>query len=535
MRHLIIRAWRRLFYRNPKLQGIGRRLLSDKNSKMYRNKMHFEIDNSIDTACWSFNGNEHLIKCSSKCVKNVANVKTQQDSRLSTNLLKEVLRHELAHAHYTCRIGTKITDELQNEKIPFRLFNLFEDCFIEYMIVKDYPEYKKFFWHRFIDIDEKVNDASNAIYVLKLKEAFTRMKGSKSNNLTRFLPELDYQNGLHKKVRAHFNKKLRNGLRMQSAEYKTNIAICKYYEAYIDASIEYYNHDSDKNLKNKISVLKAWIDSFGINAPKVYDKQNIVNGVADPNAKNAGFGIGTKNTDSGDTSNCDYDDICNRGYDMIPEEKAMSERLFGRLKPICKKAITSKNRLSVTGNKLHLKNAISRVENCFRSFGKSKAKLSIICFVDFSGSMTDTWKHNGGKEFISALKLLKERNLIDAKIIISWNQNNYEIHNDSINDILSIEPCGNHENLANNLIKYKDELKKNDLVLLFTDGCLTGNIPDEESYRKSGVELVASCICKEHDISYIRQHCNGYFTKSIIDTNPYSLSKRLLEYMIKKR
>ena len=117
-------------------------------------------------------------------------------------------------------------------------------------------------------------------------------------------------------------------------------------------------------------------------------------------------------------------------------------------------------------------------------------------------------------------------------MVISFNQFNYDITNRPLNDLMNIEPCGGHENFDNNLKKYDAILAKQDLCL-FTDGYLTGNIPDEPSYRKRGINLIASCICEESEVSRMRDACNSYFTKSFIDTNALSVSKRILEHCMK--
>lgn len=508
-------AYRRIFYRNKSLSGVARFLLSDSSSPIKGERIKFEHDSNSDSFHWRFDKdkNHHIITSSEK-IHRITNVKTKNSLAHSTNFFKEVYRHELCHALYTDRNLEYIVEMLEDERIPFALFNLFEDARIEYKFLQDFPEYKKFFWNRYFDIDEKTDKASGAFYALKAKESMTRMTSSKSNNLTRYLPELTYKNTLKKRVIYYTqsgNKK----------ELNATVAIANYYR---DCCL------CDSSLKT-FRVVMRWVKTFGIEIPETYERNNKLDGK--DCSINTKSGIGKANSDSGITDNIDYDNISNRGYDITEGESNLMRRIYNALRPICKKAYSHRNAISTSGNRLYIKNAIARLENSFRSFRKSGNKLKIFCLVDFSTSMNNVIKHYGGKEFLGALKMLHDNNIIELRMVISFNQYNYDITNNSLNDLMNVEPCGAHENFDNNLKKYDSILSKQDLCLLFTDGYLTGNIPDEASYRKRGINLIASCICEESEVSRMRDACNSYFTKSFIDTNALSVSKRILEHCMK--
>ena len=509
-------AHKRIFYRNTKLSGIARFLLMT-HTPLKGEKVIFQHDSKDDSFNWRYDKNDkkHFITSTEK-IHNVVNVKTKNSLALTTNFMKEVYRHELGHALYTERDSDILIQELKKFNIPFNLFNLFEDCFIEFKIVKDFPQFGKFFWHRYIDILDEAHTASEALYSLKLKEAMIRMHNSKSGNLTRFLPDVKFNSGLKEKVIYISNTQ-------RKSEINSRLAITKYYREYCESD----------NIYLKADILNRWVLTFGSDVPHHYEGQNKVQGYQDQE-KPKQSQIGNSNSDKGITSNIDYDNIENRGFGITEGERSLTNRIFSSLRPICKKAYSIRNAISTSGSRLYIKNAITRLENAFRSYRKTGSKLKMICFVDFSGSMRQTIMHLGGKEFLGALKLLSDRNIIDLKMIISFNEHNYDITNDSLSKIMEIEPCGSHENFDNNLKKYDSELKDQDLVLLFTDGYLTGNIPNEENYRRRGINLIASCICEKEYISKIRSYCDQYFTKSFIDSSPISLAKRLLEYSLKK-
>jgi hypothetical protein len=508
-------AYRRIFYRNKSISGVARFLLSDSASPIKGERIKFEHDSNSDSFHWRFDkgNNQHIITSSEKIHK-ATNVKTRNSLAHSTNFFKEVYRHELCHALYTKRDLESIVKILEEERIPFALFNLFEDARIEYKFLQDFPIYKKFFWNRYFDIDEKTDKASGAFFVLKAKESMTRMISSKSNNLTRFLPELTYKNTLKKRViyyTSSGNKK----------ELNATVAIANYYKDVCNAPDSWV----------ACRVVMRWVKTFGIEIPEVYKRESKLDGKECP--LNGKSGIGKGGSDKGITDNIDYEDILNRGFDATEGETNLMRRIYNALRPICKRAYSHRNTISTSGNRLYIKNAIARLENSFRSFRKSGNKLKVFCLVDFSTSMNNVIKHYGGKEFLGALKMLHDNKIIELRMVISFNQFNYDITNNPLNDLMNIEPCGGHENFDNNLKKYDAILSKQDLCLLFTDGYLTGNIPDEPSYRKRGINLIASCICDESEVSRMRDACNSYFTKSFIDTNALSVSKRILEHCMK--
>ena len=218
-------AHKRIFYRNTKLSGIARFLLMSQ-TPLKGEKVIFQHDPKDESFNWRYCKNEkkHFITSTEK-IHNVVNVKTKNSLALTTNFMKEVYRHELAHALYTERDSSILITQLKKFNIPFNLFNLFEDCFIEFKIIKDFPQFGKFFWHRYIDILDEAHTASEALYSLKLKEAMIRMHNSKSGNLTRFLPDVKFNSGLKEKVIYISNTQ-------RKSEINSRLAITKYYREY---------------------------------------------------------------------------------------------------------------------------------------------------------------------------------------------------------------------------------------------------------------------------------------------------------------
>lgn len=515
LKNIIIKAMRSVSYRKTATRLGG--LLNfvrfvDTKSKCFNEKFKFAVDNKISTANWSYKNNTHHINISENCIE-IANTQTVRSTKESIAFYKAVIRHEIGHALYTDR-SSIVGQWCSDYNIPFGLFNLFEDVRIEYKIVKDYPQFKKFMWFKYMDIEDESETASNAILIMKSKEAGTRTDGgnSKTNPLTSFVPSLkNLKNHYH----YFFNGKDRGSM-------TTKQILKRYYmrSCHAICSLEV------------VEITKDFVSTFGNEMPSQYEYENIINGEVDPNfspQKNSSKNY-TKANDDGGYSNCDYSDLPLAKSSFDNADVNYSKTIANRLKPIVKNYGRNRNKLSSSGSRLHIKNAIAKMENSFRSIKSKKGKPTITMLVDYSGSMMDTIMRNGGREFICAFKRLSDSNDIKLNLIFSMDRFGYLLNDHSVDDIMAIIPNGNHEALDNNLKRFFPLVKKSDLVLLFTDGYLTGNIVNESQYRNQGIELVACCIPSKNDVANVRKYCNGYFTKTFIDQSPTSLATRVVKY-----
>lgn len=521
IRNQIIKAMRRVSYRKTKTRKGGflnhiRKI--DTTSNCFQQKFKFDIDNNIQTACWSYDNSKHIheIKVSEN-ILNIASKKTQRSVKDSIDFIKNVIRHEIAHALYTCR-NMDVVNELDKEQIPFGLFNLFEDCRIEYLVVKNYPSFNKLFWFKYMDEESDCDSASEAILNLKKKEVAIRTDAgnSKTNSSIRYVTKLA-------KLKPSFDV-FKGGKVFKSMATRKAIS---------------YFYDMACNCENSIDlipILKDFILTFGNDLPVTYENENIINGVKDQNHEPNQTRIEKhfkSVDDDGDSSNCSFDDLpLNDNYSKT--DVRYSETIAKQLKSLCKNFGRNRNRLATSGNRIHLKNAIAKMDNSFRSIKSKKGIPTITILIDYSGSMDDTILRNGGREFISAFKRLSDKNIIKANLIFSMDGYGYLLNNHSVEDIMKIQPRGSHEALDNNLKRFFPMVKSSDVVLLFTDGYLTGNIVNEIQYRRQGIDLIACCIPNKNDVESVRRYCNGYFTKTFIDRNPISLSKRIVKHLIEK-
>lgn len=98
-----------------------------------KEQVNIEISAAVETACWSFIPPHRIV---------VGNEKNH--SNRSDNFIQSLLWHELSHAKWTERDFEKINEELRDKKVPFKLYNLFEDARIEHLFREETG--KKFNW-----------------------------------------------------------------------------------------------------------------------------------------------------------------------------------------------------------------------------------------------------------------------------------------------------------------------------------------------------------------------------------------------------
>lgn len=96
-------------------------------------KVNIEISAAVETACWSFIPPHRIV---------VGNV--SHNSKKSEGYIQSLLWHELSHARWTERDMKEVDVKLYNCRVPFKLYNLFEDARIEHLFRDETG--KKFNW-----------------------------------------------------------------------------------------------------------------------------------------------------------------------------------------------------------------------------------------------------------------------------------------------------------------------------------------------------------------------------------------------------
>lgn len=117
----------------------------------------------LKTAYWQFRP-PHKIAVGAD-VKNY--IKTQQLQNTSDYYVGSYFYHELAHAKYTERNKKKITDQLALNKVPFSLYNLFEDARIEEKWRKETGRDFKWAEYENMPLTKVLNDEELFFYMIQ--------------------------------------------------------------------------------------------------------------------------------------------------------------------------------------------------------------------------------------------------------------------------------------------------------------------------------------------------------------------------------
>lgn len=104
----------------------------------------------FETACWNFKGDTHYIFVGDGLF-NKPNIRAGLPEDLQHEYVAVHYRHELGHGLYTMRNLEALNRVLTEHKIPFGLFNLFEDARIEHLY-RTAAEFQ-FGWLRFEELD----------------------------------------------------------------------------------------------------------------------------------------------------------------------------------------------------------------------------------------------------------------------------------------------------------------------------------------------------------------------------------------------
>lgn len=125
-------------------------------------RVNIEISADVETACWSFIPPHRIV---------VGNEKNH--SNRSDNFIQSLLWHELSHAKWTERDFEKKNRVLIDKRVPFKLYNLFEDARIEHLFREETG--KKFNWVQ--DIPNKEATTPEATTPVEIFYSFVNNEG----------------------------------------------------------------------------------------------------------------------------------------------------------------------------------------------------------------------------------------------------------------------------------------------------------------------------------------------------------------------
>lgn len=113
--------------------------------------------------------------------------------------IQSLLYHELAHSLWTGRNIEALGTWCSDNKVPFNIYNLFEDARIECLFRKEFK--RKFIWTDYMSLPFKEDDDANSIEAIGVFYAMKLLEEQRLHELP-----LGYEHG--KKIREYFNRVL---------------------------------------------------------------------------------------------------------------------------------------------------------------------------------------------------------------------------------------------------------------------------------------------------------------------------------------
>ncbi len=444
-------------------QSYFKQLIKDEHIEMVINDLipiepiHISIKKNFDTACWSFNekSKKHSIYVGDKILEKVVNKGKKGIEYYATSYL----HHEMSHALHTLRDLKFVNDWLSKEKIPFSLFNLFEDARIEYLwrVKAD----RLFNWADYEKLPE-INEDSNATNLLfvyiqkegKIRSEIEKMKRVKEyyseilecNETIELFPILKRWIEEFPETKEDLDQLAKDGYLSKDGDLATTVELQS-----SESAAEKMDEDSE--------------DVIGKSPYK--DEDNDVDLVEE--LTEIEYDYSTSYTDSIFDSSHSYE------YDKNQASKLM---------PSMQKIFKQKNKKisqSNATNRLNTKNFLnSRFDKLYKKkIVETKGKKKINLMIDCSGSMGGGPIQNA-RTFTYILNEFAKKSYLEGYIILTGGDSSrhqcmtMKLPINS-NDIEHIIANSGAEGLRRTIEKTNDIIKKSDWTFVMTDGNITDN------------------------------------------------------------
>jgi hypothetical protein len=511
----------------------GRKTKYRKGGILYKAKavlserFSFRLLEGEGTASWRFDKHSRYNVISFYTgIKEMFSVPAWDDTKLRFNGLKQVLRHEIGHALYTKVMRSEtFIDRLKKEGIPFPLFNVFEDCRIEFLLWKDFPEDGLFYWHKYMEkLDESASPAMSLL-MLKVREAGQRVKRSKTLKTPYYFPKAKHLKYAFPEKTYSLHKK----------------SVCDFYDTVLRLG------DTDE--EGMIKLLKEWIKLYGKETPS--SPSDGVSGTPEGVSKD---GEAKAEDEGSEREAGDHSETVEGsesiksglgGFHVAPEsivstaDVAFSKRLFSQMLPIIKRACLSPEEIGRRG-KLYLKRAIAGFADCFRSSVPANGKRKIYLLIDMSGSMCTDW-NMGLSAVASCFAQLRDAGMIELKCFLTKGESRGKHFLADVSDLSAkgffrLNPDGGAEMIKASLDLTKIHLMEADCSFIITDADITDTPIDPDAWRRQGIDLVGVCTASgERETAMKREWMDKHFSRSFISESPSMLCRRMLDYALKQK
>jgi len=452
--------------------------------------------------------------------------------------IESFLFHELSHSFWSHSIK-KVNEILNKLKIPFDLYNIFEDARIENKFRNIYK--RDFLWINYEKHNYK-EITPNGIFFYFI---FTENEKYKSN-LDITLVKKIISNENFNKVRNYYKETIK----INDNDFKGLFKLIK----------DFYNEFKDENNMNEnpsflnsefiisnninssqsLEEIKNDLDKNSETIVTTNDNKNIENEIdkefSDPN-----LNIEANSISDEDKKKHYYffetnKDIISKKLKTIEElakpilNNRKLKRLFKQKFNIELKETFSKkmsiNKLVLDEDKIYKHSKKSRT-------GEKKKKKTISLIVDTSGSMQYISKYIS--TIIYIFNKLNQKKYIHLNIILSgpYKQNYALPLPVKDEDIASIVYDGAHEGFFNSINEHLNILKKSNYIFVLTDGLITDKPINKNDLNRKGIFTRAIYMFPKNSIylhyhSTIQESLSKYFNNYIMKEDIESIFEEII-------
>ena len=448
-----------------------------------------EIRPDYDTASWSFDGTSHRVALGENFAAAIQKIPTgtrvQQRSAVQ-EFAQQLLRHEAWHGRITHRDLRAVASECKSKRVPFVLFNLFEDARIEE--VARHREKRGFGWSRWLNTTHVAKEPLEAFYCQVVLERpglmLDTLAPDPATGKPRFTGEQD------RKVREFYERATRASSTLQI------IDLCAEWMAYWRSDEGGERKDGGTVARPgtvptlKDGVGEEWDGSAG------EAREEGAKAQAEDDSRKAGPGhrIVTGSSDAMAASTRMPFSHYQEGSSEPMDRQAVA-RLAQRLDGvIVASASRSTARLASSGSRLHIPALASQSESAFRAPGKRGGTPTFCIVVDMSGSMSAEWDRHGRLFTAAMLRLLREGRINGSVILTGGDSHAIVPSTITDRDFDRLRPSKRNETIAATLEACREMVTAAHFTVVYTDAQITDGSVDAKRWRMRGVELVGACI-----------------------------------------
>ncbi len=498
-----------------------------------------------ETACWRYDAatQRHVIEMG---INMDAGIKAPHNSidRRRKMFAQSVVQHECAHGEFTNKDLDTVGKACAADKIPFKLFNMFEDARIEHLYRKKYggngaPGPGAFKWELNGAIFAKITDSPERYFYAGIQREASAFK---SGIRTGFAPV--------KWTGATLKTDLRLG-----GKRKTAHIIQQYYEDVI-------NCPSSMEL---LALIKNWMKDFP------YDKTQmpsmilaVIGEMKDP-GEEPGKGNEPPPPDAQTPPPGINDKVINgacndaneprdhsplkpwrsfslAGLKLRAEEKKIIKcpfarpELVGQVESRLMRILDSTDEEHMepaSDGNLHVPGLLTRnYDGLFtRTTHTQVGTKSLVLIVDLSYSMVRYWFQEGGREFVWAFIRMAQKGHVNLRVFLSgWNRQRGELPVQGLSEAEFRQVCVNGGDGMRDTLRHAvidRAIRDSNAVVVWTDGDLNDADVGGRQWTRQGIHLIG-CSMNTHKAEALRKHFHVVY----IDPNPVLLAGRVADAVV---